>query len=113
MKKFDLKLTGFLVSLFIGLLLIILGSKNSYCLSFGLMITGFSLGLYSMYKSAKLNKLIEEVETEIEETNVEDSYTLKQLFKIKSKLKKQRRSVNFVFFLTAVLLIVLGACNLA
>lgn len=112
MKKFDLKLTAFLVSLFIGLLLIILGSKNEYCLSFGLIVTGCSLGVYALYKTASINKLLEEIEQEIEEVDVEDSYTLKQLIKMKSRLKKQRRSVSIVFYLTAVLLIVLGVSNM-
>ncbi len=108
MKKFDLKLTAFLVSLFIGLLLIILGSYYSYCLSFGLIITGVSLGIYAVYRTAKINEILQEIEEEISDIPVEDSYTLKELIKLKSKYKKQRRSVSIVFYLTAVLLIVLG-----
>ncbi len=111
-KKFDLKLTAFLVSLFIGFLLLILGNKNTYCLSFGFIVLAGSLALYAMYKINKLKEMQAEAEQAMEETPLEDTYALKELYQLKTKIKKNMRSIAIVFYLTAVLLFVLGVANL-
>ena len=111
-KQFDFKLTIFLVSLFIGLLLIVLGNKNEYCLSFGIICLGFSLGMYSLYRVGQLDESLKLVDEDIEEADPDDAYTLKELRKIKSRLKKQRRTCSIVFMIGAVLLIIIGFANM-
>lgn len=107
-KNFDFRLTIFLVSLFIGLLLIILGNKNNYCLSFGLLILGVSLGLYSTQRTAKMDKLLAEIQDDIEDTPEDDKFTMRELNKLKKKVKKQRRSIVVSFMSMAIVLIILG-----
>ena len=65
--KFNLKLTAFLVSLFVALLLLILGNKNQYCLSFGLILLGASLVAFVFYATDKINNELLEIEKEIDE----------------------------------------------
>ena len=112
MKKFDLKLTAFWVSLFIGFGLLILGNKDKYCLSFGFIALAGALALYAMYKTNKLKDMQKDVDLAMEETPLEDTYALKELYHIKTKIKKNLRSISIVFYLTAVLFFVLGVANL-
>ena len=49
-NKINFKLTAILVSLFIGFLLIVLGNKNKYCLSFGLIFLAIALLIYVVSK---------------------------------------------------------------
>ena len=106
--KFNYKLTISLVSLFISLLLIILGNKNNYCLSFGFIIMGLAIAFYAMYKTDKFNEVILEINNEIDESDKEDNYTITQLKKEKTKFIKQKKRFMFVFYLCAVLLVVVG-----
>ena len=85
--KFNYKLTISLVSLFISLLLIILGNKNYYCLSFGFIIMGLAIAFYAMYKTDKFNEVILEINNEIDELDKEDNYTITQLKKEKTTSK--------------------------
>ena len=66
-KKFNLKLTAFLVSLFISLMIIILGNKNPYCLSFGFVFMSVSMVLYVLYNNEKTTKTILELDNAIDE----------------------------------------------
>ena len=111
-KKFDFKLTAFLVSLFIGLLIVILGNKNDYWLSFGFIVLGLSMGIYVMFKSTEINDAIKELEDQLEELSAQEEFQMKQIIKAQNKLKRQRRSVNFVFYTCGVMFIVLGVVNL-
>lgn len=111
-KKFDLKLTAFLVSLFIGLLIVILGNKNPYLLSFGFIVIGFSLALFAMFKTADINAVVNELQVELESLKPEDEFRVKEIAKAQAKLTSQRRKVNFVFYVAATLLIVLAFVNI-
>ena len=107
-NKFNLKLTLSLVSLFISLILIIVGNKNNYCLSFGFILMGVALGLYALYKSEAIDNVLVEINNDIEETDVTDAFTLQELFKERKKFTKQKRNLNFTFYLCAILLVVVG-----
>ena len=107
-KNFNLKLTAFLVSLFIALILIIAGNKNKYCLSFGFMLLSLSIVLYIMYKTEMLDKAIIEVSNEMDETEPEKIFELQQLIKEKKKLTSQRNRLNVVFYSSAALLFVIA-----
>jgi len=120
--KFNLKLTAFLVSLFLGLLLVILGSKNSYCLSFGLMVLGLSLEVFIWYNNERIAKAISDIDAEIDQINsveVEDEeleeervYILQQFVLQQKKLIKKKKSIYVVFGLCGFVLIILGFVNL-
>ena len=123
--KFNLKLTAFLVSLFISLLLIVLGSKNKYCLSFGFMLMGASLYAFIWYMNEKIenelnevNALIDELDNEnfeeIEESDQEieeRAYVLQQFYARQKQLIKKKRSVKITFGICGVVLVVLGFAN--
>ena len=105
--KLNSKLTLSLVSLFISLILVIVGNKNNICLSFGFMLMGASLALYAMHQTDKINDALVEISNEIEEAG-NDEFAIKQLYKESSFLNKKRRRLNFVFYLAATLLMFVG-----
>jgi len=123
--KFNFKLTAFLVSLFLSLLLVILGSKNKYCLSFGFMLMGASLTLFVWYNNEKMQTEIENLNNEIdeieanydalaEETDFNESveeervYVLKQMYIRQNKLEKNKKKSIILFNLCGFALIILG-----
>ena len=112
-KNFNYKLTISLVSLFIGLLLIILGNKNKYCLSFGFILMGAAIAFYAMQKTDKFNATIVEINNDIQQLDSEDTYTHQQLEKEKRKFVKQKQRLNFTFYLCAVLLVIVGVTFMA
>lgn len=107
-KNFNLKLTLALVSLFVSLILIVVGNKNNYCLSFGFILMGVALALYTMSKSEELDKYLIEIKNAMEETDPQETFTLNQLEKDRKKINKQKASLNSVFYITAVLLVIVG-----
>lgn len=117
-KNFNLKLTAFLVSLFISMLVLILGSNNKYCLSFGFMLMGFSLYLFYMYSKEKSDNQLIEIEERMEELdqtseeNEETMFALKQLAVETKKIIKKNRSVCWAFTTCAVLLVFIGFITL-
>lgn len=115
--KLNFKLTSFLVSLFIGILLTILGNKSKYCLSFGFIIIGLSLVVFVLYVKEKMNDLIaknEEKLTEFDDEELDDEtvFIKKELYMQQHHLNKKKKSVNLVFCACATLLIVVGIINL-
>ena len=132
MKKFqfNFKLTAFLVSLFVSLLLVILGSQNKYCLSFGFVMLGASLMLFVWYNNEKMQKSLEDLEKDIDhvenldsgetldeeeteeelflENEEEKVYVLKQLYIRQKKLRKKKKQSMILFNICGVALIVLG-----
>ena len=133
--KFNIKLTAFLVSLFLSLILVIVGSNNKYCLSFGFILMGLSLSLFVWYNNEKTQKMLELLEEDIdaveqyeidedEEMQIETEedmlfkseeeriYVLKQLYVRQSKLKKQKNKFIVLFNLCGFVLIILGFIGL-
>ena len=114
-KNFSLKLTIFLVSLFISLLILILGNKNQYCLSFGFICLGFSIASYVFYNDEKTTKEIALIEQQLEELDEDETieeeekdFIEQQLYLRENKLLKNKKKVTIVFYLSAVLLVFLG-----
>lgn len=113
--KFNLKLTAFLVSLFIGLLLVILGNRSIYCLSFGFIFIAISLEFFVYYANEKTSKSISELKQEIDEVDADEEldnedkvYILKQLYLRERKLSKSKKRVSIVFSICALSLVILG-----
>lgn len=111
-NKINFKLTAILVSLFIGFLLIVLGNKNKYCLSFGLIFLAIALLIYITDKYKKISQAIIEVDIAIEETEMEDFDIIMELTKQKKMLKKQKGFTCIMCFCFAAFLIVFGIANL-
>lgn len=116
--KFNIKLTAFLVSLFLGLLLLILGSKNSYCLSFGALILAASFVLYVFYNNEKIDANIRNIEDSIDEVSaaedieIEDlGYILKELKNSKNMLLRRKKRVIILFYFCAILLVIVAFAN--
>jgi len=119
MKKFNLKLTAFLVSFFIGLLLLILGNKSNVCLSFGFVVMGAAFELFITYSHDRTQTMLVEVNEKIEETIDDDElteedrmYVLSQLGLQQKRLNKQQKRINLLFSITGVVLIIAGFVNM-
>ncbi len=111
MKKLNIKLTVCLVSLFISVILLIIGSifKNNYCLCFGLIFASLSIIAYSYNEFEKLKVQEKLLKEELAQDTTGQFY-----FEINQNLKavkKQRKTIIWGGFAFSVLLIVLGiAC---
>ena len=119
--KFNFKLTAFLVSLFLSLIILILGNENKYCLCFGFILLGLSAALFVLFNNDKTVQTIQEIDKEIEELDEEfaefegneeiqeeRTYVLQQLYLRQNRLIKRKRKVAITFYLCAGLLILLG-----
>lgn len=118
-KNFNLKLTAFLVSLFIGLVLVVLGSKFNVCLAIGLILLSLSLPIYVLYDKEKIESTLIEVSAQIEELsdvsladNPDVVYALRELYTLESKLVKRKRKIATTFYLCAALLFIAGFASL-
>ena len=107
-KKFNYKLTISLVSLFISLLLIIIGNKNNYCLSFGFILMGVAIAFYAMHKTETFNDTLVEINNDLQQTEEENVFAIKELEKERKRFIRQKRRFNFTFYLCAVLLVIVG-----
>ena len=114
------------MSFFLSLIMLILGNRNKYCLSFGLILLGISAALFAVYNDDKTKRAIEEIDKELDELdleggmdidgdgeedvidNEEKAYVLQQLCLQQGKLMKTKRKIATIFYLCAVLLIMLG-----
>ena len=103
------------MSLFISLLVLVLGNKNHYCLCFGFVLLGLSFAVYVLYNEEKTSITIAEIYKQIEEIenneslNEDDlSYALQELYLREAKLLKRKKKVAFTFYLSAALFVLLG-----
>lgn len=114
-KNFNFKLTIFLVGLFVSLIVLILGNKNSYCLSFGFVLLGVTVALYVWYNNEKMDNAISEINQQIDEINEEadieeeeHAYIVRQLLISQNNLIKKKKKVAIVFYTCGILLALLG-----
>ncbi len=117
--KFNLKLTAFLVSLFVALLLIILGGKNNVCLSFGFMALGASLAIFALYLKEKTSKAITEIDEQIADISMEEEtdevskdYMILELANEEKRIKKKSKKTWLLFTLTGAVIALIGLINL-
>ena len=108
MKKFNLKLTISLVSFFISIILLVLGDKSKYCLSFGLIFIGLAVIMLAVYKTSDIDKAIREIEEESQQLDKEQTAEFAEIEKYKRKLKKMKVRMSIAFYLFGGLLIILG-----
>lgn len=92
MKKKTIKLICFFASLILGIILLILGNKNKYCLSFGTMLIGVSFVTFAFFKDEVFKQDLEKFNNEIESEEYEiDENEYKKI------TKKAKRKKNFAF----------------
>lgn len=111
MKKLNLKLTLILVSLFISLILLILGGslKNNFCLCFGMIFLSLALVVFLVGEMQKLSDMQRQMQLEAESVETEEEYL--QLKLAQKEMKKQKKMLIFGGFAFAIILFVLGiAC---
>ena len=108
MKRLDYKLTLCLVSLFISIILLILGSvlKNNHCLCFGLIFLSVAVILFSVKRCSDFEEKSRLVDMEMQEEQNDNMLFEMQYFK--KGLKKQKRVAIFGGFGFALILIVLA-----
>ena len=116
--KFNFKLTVFLVSLFLGLGLVILGGKFKICLSFGFLVISASLVLYLWYDKEKSEHALIQIGEKINDYSVDEEmdedermYVIGELAKQQKSLGKRTKRLNFLFSVTALVLFVLSIIN--
>ncbi len=109
-RKINFKLTFILVSLFIGFLLIVLGNRNKYCLSFGLIFLAIALLIYVSNKFKQVNQALMEIDILMDETD--DFSVVFELSAQKKALKKQKGFTCTMSAVFAVLLIIFAFINL-
>ena len=110
MKKLNLLLTISVVSIFISLILIIVGNKNNYCLSFGFIFLAVSLALFVADRSIKLSEQIEQNNRFILDANedLEDDQEIIEAEMENKKLIKMRTSFIMGAVVFGLLLVVLA-----
>lgn len=107
MKKLSLQLTISLVSLFISLILTILGNQNKYCLSFGFIFFAVAIVLFAVDRCIYTAKTIKQMKQDVEDYEIDDVTLFEMEAEIKT-LKKQRTYVILGSVLFCILLLVLA-----
>lgn len=117
MKKFKInfKLTAFLVSLFLSLIIVILGNKFKVCLCIGFILLGISLALFVLFNDERTTKIVQELTEEIDkisqdETMEEDTkmFMKGQLYLTINKLNKRKSKTRIIFYSCSVALVILA-----
>lgn len=103
MRKFKLKLTLSLVSLFISLILCAFSNINKYCLFFGLILLGLSIVFFALHKNDELRAKIKELNEKMDEVEDDDEY----IDEYKAKKKEQRKLM--ISFISCACLLILVA----
>ena len=113
--KINAKLTAFLVSLFVSLILIVFGNKNNYCLRLGLIFLATAMVFFALFNKERTQKMLDELDEEIEkvendeEIDEEDRiYVIKELYVRSGKLLKRKKSGTILFYLFASFLVLLA-----
>lgn len=111
-KKFNLKLTISLVSLFISLLILILFNQNKFGLFFGFLLLGCALFLYGYYRSSILKTVIDKTNEELEENSdyetEEEVIVYNEVLNELKRVKRMKRSAQITFYLAGALVILIA-----
>lgn len=110
-KKFDLKLTACLVSLFISFALIIFFNHVPAVVSIGLMIIAAALFFLAKIRAKKIDETLKSTQEDIDNAFEDGDYdeeTITEVYKEMNSLRKQKRSLFIAFNGCAVLLFVVA-----
>ena len=107
-KKLELKTILTIILLSIGLILMILGNKNSYCFSFGMMFFGAGCLNYAINKVKNLNKTYRELNDQFYSYKDNDILVISEYQKQIKYCKKQIFRTKVVFYGFSAIMIILG-----
>jgi len=110
-KKFDLKLTACLVSLFISFLLIIFFNDIPGVLALSFVIMAVVLYFLAKIRIEKIDLTLENTEIDIDQQKKLgeiDDEDLEEVYKQMAQLTKQKKSIKFVFNAAAIMLLVVA-----
>lgn len=103
------------MSFFASLSMVIWGSKNKYCLSFGFIFLGISIILVSGKIKERMEKELIEINDKINEVDIDEDlgvndkvYILKQLYVAQKKSTKNIKRGKIVFLIGGICMILLG-----
>ncbi len=107
MKKYNLKLTVSMVSLFISIVLCFFSNTNKYCLFFCLIFLAVALIFFSFYKlqdvDKRLKSLHDKIDNDIDEEDGEENFYAQI-----NSAKKEKRKLLISFNFFAILLIIIA-----
>ncbi len=106
--KFNLKLTICLVSLFVGFVLLIVGNQNKYCQSFGFFFLAVGIIFFAIDRTNKIDKKCIEIDKLIDKESELDDEKLIDVNAEFSTLYKQKKRINIVSYLCAILFAIVG-----
>lgn len=110
-KKFDLKLTACLVSLFISIALIIFFNENKVVMAISFVLLAITLYFFGKIRLKKIDSTLEKTDEDIQELyasgEIED-VDLTEVHAQMKQLRKQRKSVKVVFNLAPILFVIVA-----
>lgn len=107
MKKLNLRLTASLVSFVISLIFLVCIRYSKICVFFACLFMAFCLVLFTLYRHEQFEKTLQATEDDLSENPAEDD-EVEEIEKLKKKLTKKNRRVDFAFYTCAFLLVVAG-----
>ncbi len=105
-SKFNFKLTLAAVSLFISLILLVLGNKTKVCLFLGLFLLGVTLIFFAHTRVQDMKLVERKTEEEIDEEENVDVDVLNETYKELSRLRRTKIKTRIVFYTAGALLII-------
>lgn len=111
MKKLNLRLTASLVSFVVSLIFLVCISYSKVCIFFACLFMAFCLVLFTLYRHEQFQKTLQATEEDLNENPAEDD-EIEEIEKLKKKLTKKNRRIDFAFYICAFLLLVAGVLAL-
>ena len=111
MKKVNFKVVGAVACFIISIIFLFCSKLSKYCTFFACLFMVLCLVLYALFRQEQVNKTLKETDLDLEE-NPTDEDELVEIEKLKKKLIKKSRRLNFTFYTCAFLLAVFGVVSL-
>lgn len=113
MKKIDLKLLGIFVSLAISMVLLICSKWAKVCILLACIFMATSIVLLAIFRQSQWQKTIIETDKDLEENEDEvDAEEYAEVEKLKKKLGRKQARLQFVLYISALLIIVAGILSI-
>ena len=99
------------MSLFIGLILLIVGNQNKYCQSFGFIFFAVGIIFMAVERTNKIDKRRIEIDKILEENMENDDFDDVEMIELQdesARLLRQRRKINISFYICGILFILVG-----
>ena len=107
MKKINFKLVGSAASFVISLIFLLFTRSSKVCVLFTCIFLALCLVLFALFRQEKTNQSITATEQDLEE-NPPDEEEFEEIQKLKKKIIKKAKRLDFAFYTCAFLLVVVG-----